>query len=92
MSKAKVDLTLLKKLVAELEAMLVASETIDTKTNKHEHVIELSKAAGVAAGVMSEAAALIGDIQYIATGTPAASPQDILGKLLPGFKGSGNTN
>jgi len=91
--KKPVDLTLLKRLVSELETTLTASEAIDSKANKNELVVEMSKAAGIAAGVMNEAAALIGDIQYVAgsAGT-VASGQDLLGKLMSGLKGTGNTN
>lgn len=92
--KKPIDLTLLKRLVSELETMLTASEAIDSKANKDDLVVEMSKAAGIAAGVMSEAMALIGDIQYVASaGTGSvASGQDLLGKLMSGFKGPGNAN
>lgn len=95
MSKAKVDLTLLKRMVAELESSLTTAESIKTDVNadKVEWVVEMNKATGLAAGVMTEAGLLMGDIQQIIQGVPgSASKQDFLEKLLGGLKGPGSTN
>ena len=96
MSKQKVDLTLLKRLVSELDAMLATADgmSTDVKADKNEWILELSKATGVAAGIMSEAALLTGDIQHLMAGTTAAGApkSDLLEKLMAGLKGPGNAN
>lgn len=95
MANTKIDLSLLKRLVGELESMVATAEgmSTDVKADKNEWVLELSKATGVAAGIMTEAGLLMGDIQHIIAGTPAGAPKsDLLEKLLGGIKGSGNTN
>ncbi len=95
MANAKIDLSLLKRLVGELESMIAAAEgmSTDVKADKNEWVLELSKATGVAAGIMTEAGLLMGDIQHVIAGTPASTPKsDLLEKILGGIKGSGNTN
>ena len=95
MSTKKIDLTLLKRLVSELDSALNTAEGIktDVQANKIEWVIELNKATGLAAGIMTEAGMLAGDIQYLTQGNPAtASKQDLFEKILGGLKGPGNTN
>ena len=94
MSKNKVDLTVLKRLVSELESELATADGINTSVSpdKVEWVVSLNKATGLAAGVMSEAAAVMGDIQHLIVGDPSLDKQDFLDKLLGGFKGPGNTN
>lgn len=96
MANGKVDLTLLKKMIAELETSLNLAEKIkaDTTIDKNESVIEFSKAAGLAAGIMTEAGLLVGDIQGRSLGLPASGNKaDIfLDKIFPSNKGSGNTN
>lgn len=98
MSKGpRVDLTLLKRLVAELESALTASESLkddSSKENKeatNDYVVEMSKCAGLAAGVMAESTLLVGDIQtaiQLAQG-PGSSKSDPLTKLLGSLKGGG---
>ena len=95
MTNTKIDLSLLKRLVGELESMIATAEgmSTDVKADKNEWVLELSKATGVAAGIMTEAGLLMGDIQHVMAGTPAtATKSDLLEKILGGIKGSGNTN
>jgi hypothetical protein len=95
MSKQKVDLTLLKRLVSELDAMLATADgmSTDVKADKNEWVLELSKATGVAAGILTEAGLLMGDIQHLMAGTAAGAPKgDLLEKLMAGLKGPGNAN
>lgn len=95
MSKNKVDLTTLKRLVAELDATLSAAEGIktDIPADKVEFIVEANKATGLAAGVMMEAALLMGDIQALIQGAGSpATKADFLEKLLGGLKGPGNTN
>lgn len=95
MSKNKIDLSLLKRLVSELDSLIASAEgmSTDIKADKNEWVLELSKATGVAASVMTEAGLLIGDIQQEIVGVPPAEgKQDVLAKILGGIKGTGNTN
>lgn len=90
MAKKTVDLTLIKKLVNELEITLkAANELSDT----HDYIIEVNKSTGLAAGIMSEAGLLMGDIQsLLQPGTATAAKNDFLDKLLGGLKGSGTNN
>jgi hypothetical protein len=94
MSKNKVDLTTLKRLVAELEATLNTADGIktDVASDKVEYVVEMNKATGLAAGVMMESAMLMGDIQHFIQGAGAPSKADFLEKILGPLKGGGNTN
>lgn len=95
MAKNKVDLTTLKRLVAELEATLSTAEGIQTDVNadKVEFIVEANKATGLAAGVMMEAGLLMGDIQHLIQGAGApANKSDFLEKLLGTLKGPGSQN
>lgn len=94
MSKNKVDLTTLKRLVAELESTVAHAEDINTDVNSDrvEYVVEMNKATGLAAGVMTEAALLMGDLQQLIQGTGSASKADFLDKLLGTLKGPGGSN
>lgn len=89
----KVNLTLLKKLVGELEASLTTAESIKSSVNSdvNEYIIEMSKAAGLCAGVMSEAGMLVGDVQtmVMSVQNPASAKSDLLDKILGPLKGSG---
>ena len=96
MTKEKaIDLTLLKKLVGELEVSIQAAEGIKTsiELDKTEYIVEMSKAAGLCAGVMQEAGMLISDLQSATIavqsgGTPAKT--DFLDKILGPLKGGGS--
>lgn len=95
MAKTKVDLTVIKRLLAELESTLATAEGINTDVNadKVEYVVEMNKATGLAAGVMTEAGLLMGDLQHLIQGAGSSSTKaDFLEKLLSGLKGPGNTN
>jgi hypothetical protein len=96
---SKIDLELLKKLVGELEVSLQTADGIKsaTEVNNTDYVVEMSKAAGLAAGVMQEASLLILDIHglvYSNQGTASKGSTDaLLDKILGPFgKGGGNTN
>lgn len=94
MSKPKVDLTLLKRLVAELESAVGTVEGIqtDVNTDHNEFMVEASKAAGLAAGVMQEAAVVLMQLHDTMDGTQnSAGAQDFLDKILSPFK-PGSTN
>jgi len=90
----KVDLTLLKKFVGELENSLSTADGIKTSEGDiSEYIVELSKAAGLCAGIMQEAAMLVADVQaqVMAVQSPApAAKADIFEKLLGSLKGPGN--
>jgi hypothetical protein len=95
MTQEKVDLTLLKRLVSELETALNAVEQIqaDASPNQTELVVEAAKASGLAAGVMQEAGMLVMDIYKLMeiAGNPT-SKNEFLEKLLDSFKVPGSTN
>lgn len=64
----KLDLTYLKKLVAELEIMVEGAEVQRSKKVEgvpHDYLIELNKVNGVLAGVAQEAKMLTGDVAQI---------------------------
>jgi len=95
MSKNKVDLTILKRLVSELESELTTADGIktDVHADKIEWVVSLNKATGLAAGILTEAGLLMGDIQHLVAGpSSGTSDKDFLNKLLGGLKGPGNAN
>jgi hypothetical protein len=90
MAKAnKVDLTILKKLVGELESTLSTADAIATAVDPDtaEHVVELSKAAGLCSGIMQEAAMLVLDIQMSVRQTPVDKSSNMLDTLLNTIKG-----
>ncbi len=85
MSTGKVDLTLLKRLVGELEAHLQKAESIKQSGNKvgEEYVVEMSRAVGMTSGIMQEATLLISDIHTVIRNSQApASGEDLLTKLF----------
>jgi len=94
MSKEKpvpqISLSLLKKLVAELESALDLTNSIqESQGDVQQYIVESHKAAGLAAGIMKEGSLLVGDIHMLikinteGTGVEKAeSIQDILGGLL----------
>lgn len=94
MSKPQVDLTLLKRLVAELESSLNTVESIrtDVKADKVEMNVEASKAVGLSSGIMQEAGMLILDIHALLEGQIPKAKSDILEKLLGTLKGPGSSN
>jgi len=97
MDKPKVDLTLIKRLVSELEhAVDIAEKLQDAGGNKNDWIIELNKASGLASGIVGEGAALIGDMQVIIQGLPVGAPgkgtADLMSKLMGSFKAPGGSN
>lgn len=91
---AKVDLKLLKRLVGELEASLATAEGIKADAEAadgdvQEYIVEMSKCAGLAAGVMAESTCLVGDIQSAIGHAQSPAKADPLSKLLAGIKGGG---
>lgn len=95
--KTKADLTLLKRLMSELENSLGTANSMSTDIDAdlNEYVIELSKAAGLCSGIMQEASMLILDIsqQVRHSQSPANSKSiDLLEKILSPLKGGGTGN
>jgi hypothetical protein len=90
---AKIDLDILKRLVAELESSLSTAEGIKTDSSSKEanveYIVEMQKASGLAAGIMTEARFLVGDIVVAVRGGPAPSEKEGLAKILGVLKGSG---
>jgi len=88
-----IDLTLLKRLVGELETSLQVADGIKTSVDVDvaEYIVEMSKAAGLCAGVMSEAGMLIGDLQQatLSVQSPSADKTALLDKILGPLKGGG---
>ena len=86
----KIDLSLLKQLVGELEASLATAEGIkqEVSVKNNDFVVELSKAMGLATGITVEASMLVGDIQATiqSNGAPATK-EDGLKNLLNILKG-----
>lgn len=86
--KVKIDTSLLRQLADELDVLLESCNSIrgeekpDRETVK-KYVVEMSKAAGLAAGVTQEATALIMDINHeIRSVQSPTDPMDSLEKLL----------
>jgi hypothetical protein len=89
--ETKIDLDILKRLVGELESTLATAEGIKAdKADVKDYIVEMSKAAGLAAGIMAEAGALVGDMQHaVWHSTAPKGKDDALSKLLAGLKGGG---
>jgi len=75
---SKIDLTLLKKLVSELEAMLATCAALptDSKDRANNAIIELAKTSGIAANISQEAALLTKDLYAAITSTNKAAYLD----------------
>ena len=91
---SSVDLTVLKRLVAELEKELENADALKLAGEKVEWIVSLNKATGLATGLMTESGLLMGDIQLLATGNqqPVGTQAGLLEKLMTGLKGTGGTN
>lgn len=97
----KVNLDLLKQLVGELEASLQTADGINKSgadSSKNDYIVEMSKAAGLAAGIMTESSMLVVDIQGVIHTTSGVASGDTksavnyLEKILGPLKGGGSTN
>lgn len=102
----KVDLTLLKKYIEELELELKVAEAVKSKDALSDEeannainarLISLSKAAGLCLGVSQEAGMLITDIQKLVSASflPSKSSKsdltdNMLSSFLKTYKGAGN--
>lgn len=94
MSKvAKIDLTVLKQLVGELENSLTTADSIkaDSASKLSDFIVEMSKAAGLAMGIMQESSALVMDVQASIQMSQGPAPkEDGLKSLMNLLKGGGN--
>ena len=95
MKEKSVDLTLLRRLVGELEAAVKSAEEFKTsiKEDKATYIVEMSKAAGICAALMQESGLLIGDLQSLTMSAQNATalPKSLdLDSLLGPLKGSGS--
>jgi hypothetical protein len=95
MSKVKVtnvNLDLLKKLVSELDALILSSEALKKESifDKDQYLVELSKAAGVCSGIFQESALLVADIASCASSMNNSneSLKTDLSELFPPLKGN----
>lgn len=95
MSKVlKVDLTLLKRLVSELELALDGCEVLkEAAVEPTDYVVEMSKTVGLATGITLEASMLALDIQTLikASTMPSTKDDNALKGLMELLKGSGGT-
>lgn len=93
----KIDLTLLKKFVSQLESSLETCEEIkkDESRDPADFIIEMSKSTGLVSGLIQESTMLIGDIQSVMKVSQQQPMQqkntDFLDKILGGLKGSGGS-
>ena len=92
MAKKKIaDLTLMKKLLEEMEqAMAVAEGMREKRGDINEFIVQLARCSGYAVGISQEASMLLGDFAA-ATKSPSSS-EDLLSKLLDGLKPPTNAN
>ena len=92
----KIDLSILRILIEELEVGLAQSEEMAAKEETHisDYVVSMSKAGGLSAGIAQEAALLVADIQSVirSAQTPVPKNQEFLDKLLRDIKGNGTAN
>lgn len=79
-----VDLTLIKKLVAELESSLNVAKLHLKDNNRNDFIIEMAKSAGVTSGIIAEAYMLVGDISKESIGVSGqpTNKDDPFGALL----------
>jgi hypothetical protein len=93
--KQKVNLKILHALVKELETLLDQADALaETEAEPHLYTVEMSKAMGVASGIMAEAGLLIGDIQVLSSNqslkATGLSKTDLLDKLMGTVKPKGS--
>lgn len=99
--KIKVDLSLIKKFISELEESLNVAEAI-RETSSNDYIVEMSKSYGLASGAAAEATALMGDIQAMVKAQGILAVQALMQPLIDaenaevkppkGSKGGGGVN
>jgi|WetSurMetagenome_2_1015567.scaffolds.fasta_scaffold376461_2 hypothetical protein len=81
----KINLSLLKKFLSELETNLTVADTIrDSEGDPKEYLVEMAKASGLATSVMQEAQLIVGDIKTQMMKVQSPNPVDYLAKFLEG--------
>lgn len=96
LKELKVNLSLLKKFVIELEESLKIADAIkasEASSKVEDYVVEMSKAIGLASGAAAEASMLVKDIQtcVAAQSLVAAADAEIAAELgTKGSKGGAN--
>jgi hypothetical protein len=94
----KIDLSLIKKLVGELETTLQTAEAINQESALNDWISEMSKASGLAASASQEASLLVHDVYALIRASQGLankknaenSLEQLLGGLIKG--GDPNTN
>lgn len=86
-----IDLSLLKRLVNELENSLNLSMKIKETNNSADFIVEMAKTAGIAAGIVKEASLLVGDIAQVAS-APISKLSDLTGMMSTSVKSTTNKN
>lgn len=93
---SRVNLSLLKRLVSELETTLISVDELKPVAEENatnEAIVELSKAVGIADGIVQEASLLMMDIKVVVRSHSSGSltKNDLLEKILGPLKdGSSN--
>lgn len=74
----KIDLTLLKRLVSEVEQGITTAEKLKLLPDgKNDYIVEMSRTTGLLAGIMTEATMLVGDVQTLLSGAPPLDKSSI---------------
>jgi hypothetical protein len=100
MSKKIINLSLMKKLIVELESTMTEADRLREQVETHkpsinedtkvECLIALNKALGLTAGILTEAGMLMGDLQHQMHGAAGASAKtDIMDQILGSLGGVG---
>ena len=79
-----VDLTLIKRLVGELESSLNVADQHLKSNNRNDYIVDMAKSTGMAYAIMSEAYLLIADINKDSLGqfVQASGKDDAMSMLL----------
>lgn len=86
MSKSgKVDLSLIKRLVSELDLQLKSAELASSSEEKTDYAVELAKAIGLCTAMSEESKLLINDIKVTAV-LGSQATEDLLSTILTSVK------
>ena len=92
----KIDLSLIKKLVGDLETMLQAADAIDQEAAPNDWISEMAKASGLAAGSAHEGGLLVHDIYTLVRASQGLASkkqsENMLEQLLGSLKGDPTAN
>lgn len=91
----KIDFSLIKKLVGDLEIALQAAEAINQETALNDWISEMSKASGLAASASQEGGLLVHDIYTLIRASQGLASkkqsENMLEQLLGSLKGGDPT-